>query len=95
MQNILTHECYLYIAEYQNTYAFCIFKRANKSRIVTDIADRTTLGSPKRISNKKKIMNTLSDTSDDQRQKCLPQQLEEQKISNKESELSNRRAEES
>ena len=40
-------------------------------------------------------MSILSDTSDDQRQKCLPQQLEEQKISNKESELSNRRAEES
>ena len=62
---------------------------------MTDIADRTTLGSSKRIDDKKKIMGTLSDTSDDQRQKCLPQQLEEQKISNKESELPNRRAEES
>ena len=62
---------------------------------MTDIADRTTLGSPKRIDDKKKIMGTLSDTSDDQRQKCLPQQLEEQKKSNKESELPNRRAEES
>ena len=62
---------------------------------MTDIADRTTLGSPKRIDDKKKIMGTMSDTSDDQRQKCLPQQLEEQKISNKESELSKRRAEES
>ena len=62
---------------------------------MTDIADRTTLGSPKRIDDKKKIMGTVSDTSDDQRQKCLPQQLEEQKISNKESELSNRRSEES
>ena len=62
---------------------------------MTDIADRTTLGSPKRINDKKKIMSTLSDANDDQRQKCLPQQLEEQKISNKESELSNRRAEES
>ena len=40
-------------------------------------------------------MSTLSNTSDDQRQKCLPQQFEEQNISNKESELSNRRAEES
>ena len=62
---------------------------------MTDIADHTTLGSPKRIDDKKKIMGTLSDTSDDQRQKCLPQQLEEQKKSNKESELPNRRAEES
>ena len=62
---------------------------------MTDIADRTTLGSPKRIDDKEKIMGTLSDTSDDQRQKCLPQQLEEQKKSNKESELPNRRAEES
>ena len=62
---------------------------------MTDIADRTTLGSPKRIDDKKKIMGTMSDTSDDQRQKCLPQQLEEQKISNKESELPKRRAEES
>ena len=62
---------------------------------MTDIADRTTLGSPKRIDDKKKIMGTVSDTSDDQRQKCLPQQLKEQKISNKESELSNRRSEES
>ena len=62
---------------------------------MTDIADRTTLGSPKRIDDKKKIMGTVSDTSDDQRQKCLPQQLEEQKKSNKESELPNRRAEES
>ena len=83
-----------YIAEYQETYAFGIFKRANKSWVVTDIADRTTLGSPKRIDDKKKIMGTLRDTSDDQRQKCLPQQLEEQKKSNKESELPNRRAEE-
>ena len=90
-------ECYLiifYIAEYQET-SFGIFKRPNKSWVVTDIADRTTLGSPKRIDDKKKIMGTLSDTIDDQRQKCLPQQLEEQKISNKESELPNRRAEES
>ena len=62
---------------------------------MTDIADHTTLGSPKRIDDKKKIMGTLSDTSDDQRQKCLPQQLEEQKISSKESELPNRGAEES
>ena len=86
---------YIYIAENQETYAFGIFKRPNKSWVVTDIADRTTLGSPKRIDDKKKIMGTLSDTSDDQRQKCLPQQLEEQKISNKESELPKRRAEES
>ena len=62
---------------------------------MTDIADRTTLGSHKRIDDKKKIMGTMSDTSDDQRQKCLPQQLEEQKIRNKESELPKRRAEES
>ena len=62
---------------------------------MTDIADRTTLGSPKRIDDKKKIMGTMSDTSDDQRRKYLPQQLEEQKISIKESELSKRRAEES
>ena len=62
---------------------------------MTDIADRTTLGSPKRIDDKKRIMGTMSDTSDDQRQKCLPQQLEEQKISSKESELPNRGAEES
>ena len=62
---------------------------------MTDIADRTTLGSPKRIDDKKKKMGTRRDTSDDQRQKCLPQQLEEQKISSKESELPNRRAEES
>ena len=60
-----------------------------------DITDHTTLGSPKRIYDKKKIMGTVSDTSDDQRHKCLPQQLEEQKISNKESELPKRRAEES
>ena len=62
---------------------------------MTDITDHTRLGSPKRIDDKKKIMGTLSETSDDQRQKCLPQQLEEQKNSNKESELPDRRAKES
>ena len=47
---------------------------------MTDIADCNTLGSPKINNDKKIVMNTLSDTIDDQRQTCLLQQLEEQKI---------------
>ena len=45
---------------------------------MTDIADCNTLGSPKIINDKKIVMSTH--TSDDRRQTCLLQQLEEQKI---------------
>ena len=66
-----------------------------KNWILTDIADHTQLGSPKRLDDKRRMMEsfgTCSDGSIDDRMRRLQQQLEEMEIRAQESD---RRAEES
>ena len=79
-----------YVTELKDPYS-----SGKKSWILTDFADHTQLGSPKRLDDKRRMMEsfgTCSDGSVDDRMRRLQQQLEEMEIRAQESD---RRAEES
>ena len=79
-----------YIAELKDHHS-----SGEKNWILTDIADHTQLGSPKRLDDKRRMMEsfgTCSDGSVDDRMRRIQQQLEEMEIRAQESD---RRAEES
>ena len=86
-----------YVTELQDLHT-----SGEKTWILTDIADHTKLGSPRRLDDKRRMMEsfgTCSDGSVDDRMRRLQQQLEEMEIRAQESarraEESDRRAEES